>query len=158
MSSELARFWSKVDKSKENGCWEWTGACSGFGHGNFVISRRNLGAHRVSWEIARGRIPDGVCVLHRCDNPPCVNPAHLFLGTKFDNARDRHSKGRDGDHRGSMNGRSKVKEHDAALILFLATCGAKRSRLAAMFGLSISSVDDICSGRTWKHVQELEAA
>ena len=89
----VGRFWRYVDKSGD--CWEWTGATNGrYGH----ISRGpGLGvaaAHRVSWEIHNGPIPAGLFVLHRCDNPPCVRPDHLFLGTDQDNSDDKLRKGR----------------------------------------------------------------
>jgi hypothetical protein len=90
------RFWPKVNKRGPDECWEWNGCTKPFGYG--FISRRPSGnselAHRVSWELANGPIPDGLYVLHRCDNPPCVNPNHLFLGDYGDNARDRAAKKR----------------------------------------------------------------
>lgn len=92
------RFWEKVEKT--DGCWNWT-ACvlkgyKGFtgGYGLFGIGGKSFLVHRLSWEINNGRIPDGLCVLHTCDNRKCVNPEHLFLGTRGDNARDMVLKGR----------------------------------------------------------------
>lgn len=103
--NNIVKFWNNVDK-KDNGCWEWKGSKipTGYGHLNWETCR-NAYAHRVSWILANGEIPDGLCVLHRCDNPPCVNPDHLFLGTMADNIRDRDAKerGKFGKNRPSLN-------------------------------------------------------
>lgn len=90
------RFWSKVNKTPT--CWLWIGATCNFGYGKIGIggrkNRKLKDSHRLSWEIHNGIIPLGLCVLHKCDVPSCVNPAHLFLGTKKDNAADAVQKGR----------------------------------------------------------------
>ncbi len=91
------RFWRYVQKT--DGCWLWTASLSGK-PGNAYGSLHNEGkmekAHRISWTIHNGKIPEGIFVLHKCDNPVCINPSHLFLGTQFDNMRDMVSKGRGG--------------------------------------------------------------
>lgn len=91
------RFWEKVERSPDpDGCWVWTAATTRIGYGVFAVSRKrkNVRAHRFAWELTHGPIPDGLCVCHACDNPPCVRPDHLWLGTSEDNTADRHRKGR----------------------------------------------------------------
>jgi len=96
MPSWEERFWSKVSIYWDAECWPWTAGLMGrMGYGNFSVGGRNRAAHRVAWESANGEsIPDGKFVCHRCDNPVCCNPAHLFLGTHADNMRDARTKGR----------------------------------------------------------------
>ena len=86
------RFWSKVKKTKD--CWNWNGAKFSSGYGAFWLNGKNKSAHRVSWELTNGQIPDGKLVCHTCDISACVNPNHLFLGTWKGNMEDRDKKGR----------------------------------------------------------------
>jgi len=121
------RFWPKVAKREPNDCWEWSGARDPNGYGRFYHGRGSYKlSHRVAWELINGVIPGpsgllGMYVLHRCDNPPCCNPGHLFLGTHTDNMADMARKGRHADHRGERSSVSK---------LTLASVNAIRARLA----------------------------
>ena len=86
------RFYSRFQKGA--GCWNWTGSKNSWGYGCIRYNQKNDGAHRVAWILKYGKIPKGLCVLHRCDNPACVRPDHLFLGTQMDNMQDRKKKGK----------------------------------------------------------------
>lgn len=92
------RFWEKVDQRGPDECWLWTAGCFTDGYGSFRLGGRSLRAHRVSYEVSTGPIPEGLVVMHSCDTPLCVNPAHLSVGTVGDNSRDMVSKKR---HRNS---------------------------------------------------------
>ena len=108
-----ALFWSNVDKT--SGCWLWTGSTNGCGYGQFTYNGKLEKAHRVSWQIHHGPLPlwsghtTGICVLHRCDVPLCVNPDHLFLGTQGDNVADMIEKGRrDAQQFASLGGKARA--------------------------------------------------
>lgn len=95
MKNTAHRFWSKVgDRSNADECWHWIAAHDQHGYGVFWMAGRLTKAPRASWELHNGPIPEGSWVLHRCDTPSCVNPTHLFLGTRADNLRDMREKGR----------------------------------------------------------------
>lgn len=88
------RFWENVDIRGEDECWEWRLARTSLGYGDLQWGEHTVYAHRVAWELTNGPIPDRMCICHHCDNPPCCNPAHLFLGTQRDNVQDSITKGR----------------------------------------------------------------
>lgn len=99
MTALLDRLWSKVkDVEFPEQCWTWKASTLPFGYGLIRLGKRRIPAHKLAWQEVHGPVPQGLCVLHQCDNPPCVNPAHLFLGTKADNNRDMKNKGRANSH------------------------------------------------------------
>jgi hypothetical protein len=133
------RFWEKVDKA--GGCWLWTAAKGSNGYGNFVAYKGEAptGAHRMSWELTFGEIPDGGFVLHRCDNRLCVRPSHLFLGTQADNLRDMHAKGRwrymPRDQRGERNPNSVASDAKVAMMLADIARGQSIRSVAREYGV-----------------------
>lgn len=142
------RFWSKVDKSGD--CWAWTAAKLNNGYGQFKVrSYKVVTAHRLSYEMANGPINDGLFVCHTCDNPSCVNPDHLFLGTPKDNAQDMVSKGRGkagGPFIGSANGNATLNETAVEEIRSLPL---SYRALAKQFGVSKSQIARIKTGFAW---------
>lgn len=151
------RFWAKVEPT-DDGCWLWTGSRFPAGYGR-LRSLAERYAHRCAWMIFNGPIPDGLHVLHHCDNPPCVRPDHLWLGTPLDNMRDRDAKGR-GRHdgpikplRGSENGNARLNETSVLEIIRLAEAGVKHTEIARSFGVHPTTVDLIAAGRRWAHLR-----
>lgn len=147
------RFWSKVRKADV--CWRWSGQTDSDGYGRLRVSKRpvrRLLAHRVSWTLAFGPIPDGLYVLHRCDTPPCVRPDHLFLGTDADNHRDAVSKGRQA--RGERSGSAKLTaEHVQAIRARYAAGDGTMASLAREYGVGSPSISNIVTGKTWEHLE-----
>lgn len=143
------RFWAKVKKGGDGECWLWQGARKPTGYGKVTVRdphKRGVGAHRFAWELTHGRIRDGLHVCHRCDNPPCVNPRHLFLGTISDNIRDSFAKGRK-DFRGEGCPRARLK---AEQVRRIRASTEPLAVVAKEFGISQTHVSSIRHGRTWK--------
>lgn len=137
-------FWLHVQK--DDGCWAWTASHDVDGYGQFKSGR----AHRFSYELHHGAIPEGLLVCHHCDNPGCVNPAHLFLGTNADNNHDRDQKQR--QCRGEDQHTAKLTERDVRTARALCTLGARLSEIALRFGVSRRTVARVATGESWKHV------
>lgn len=145
-------LWSRVRRDPE-GCWEWqgpTGTNNGYGKTTFA-GQYGL-AHRVAWEVTHGEIPDGMKVLHRCDNPLCCRPDHLWLGTQADNVRDREQKKRRRNLHGEEIGTSKLTEADVRQMRCWREEGVTLRELAAWFGCSAGAVSHICRRESWAHV------
>lgn len=119
-------------------------------YGHLSYQGKHWAAHRLSWTIANGPIPDGVQVLHHCDNPPCVRPDHLFLGTIGDNIRDAAAKGR--MHPGEANGLARLKDADIVPIRLAAAAGESYRALGRQYGVSDSTIRFACRGTTWRYI------
>lgn len=148
---EPTRFWSKVAVGDPSECWEWLAGENGRGYGSFRIREKMCQAHRVAWHLTFGPIPEGLCVLHKCDNRGCCNPYHLFLGTVADNSADALRKGRIARGEGASN--AKLTEDDVLDIRELYTTGEwTLDELAEEFDVGHSAVSRITRRVTWRHL------
>ena len=143
------RFWAKANKGRPDECWPWAGACDRYGLLKW-IKYKETKAHRVSWIIHHGPIHKGRHVLHTCDNPPCVNPAHLFLGDPKANAVDRNRKGRAAPTDGENNGRSLLTWADVREIREGYEKGRTQASLGAEYGVWPTTIGLIVRRETWR--------
>jgi hypothetical protein len=158
--SFLDRYWSKVDRKGADQCWNWTASTAGKGYGQIKDEgkRRQLYSHRVAFIIAYGEPPkrneagEVMEVCHKCDNPRCCNPAHLFLGTRAKNAQDMSIKLR--STWGIRSGTCKLTEDDIRLIRKLySEMKVSQQRIAGMFSISQIQVSRIVTGKQWTHLE-----
>ena len=178
----VKRFWSKVEKT--DGCWKWSGCKDPNGYGRHAVEHsKQMLAHRYSYVLHVGPIPPGVCVLHRCDNPECTNPVHLFLGTQSDNQADKVAKGRQAagkrngayqhkrgpaisrglkrwhaEHpervvRGNKHHNARLTDATVREIRELYEDGFPQSQIGARYGVSQATIARVLSGETWAHVK-----
>lgn len=154
------RFEAKVDRSGgPDACHPWTASRQKRGYGFFAVRRKNQLAHRVAFQLSTAPIPDGLCVLHDCDNPRCCNPKHLFLGTHKDNMRDMVRKGRQGrppgppigSRAGERSAWNKLTNHDVVAIRELRGREPQRAT-AHRFGVSQGAVSMIQNKKRWSHL------
>lgn len=145
-------FWTLVKKS--DGCWTWIGSLDRNGYGRFKNRPHSDLAHRFAYVDTFGEIPKGMCVLHRCDNPPCVNPFHMFIGTRADNIADCISKGRNSRKAfpGSTNPNAILNEPYVMRIKKMLSEGIRQQQIADTFGVKKGTINNIAQGTTWKHV------
>ncbi len=151
-----ARFWSKVDKASD--CWMWTGFLTN-GYGHFWLNSRKIRAHRFSWILSNGDIPDGLIVCHHCDNPKCVNPSHLFLGTHSDNTQDCVRKGRNSkdpywlkEVKGSQKPNAKLSEAIVMEIRSRPAIRGYQKAMAKQYMVSEQVIAGVLKRKIWTHV------
>jgi len=144
----IANFWAKVDKeSHVGGCWVWQGAKFSKGYGAIQLGVGNTArTHRVSYVLHNGPFDDDLVVCHKCDNPACVNPLHLFLGTEADNAADRKNKGRSARQYGGKNGQSKLTDN---IVVSIYQDPRTNRDIAAEYGVASSLVSQIRHRKIW---------
>lgn len=165
--SDVRRFWAKVDTSSFDGCWTFTGSKLKDGYGCFSVNSKTVGGHRFAYAAHVMEIEPGATICHRCDNPPCCRPSHLFYGTNAENMADRHAKGRDakGERhgfrvhpelapRGERNGRAKLTNAQVSEIRRKATernkTGATYRTIAKEYGVTHRVISLIARGLMWK--------
>jgi hypothetical protein len=148
----VARFWARVDRRSEDECWEIAGKALPTGHVQFWADGRRYGAHVYSFRLAGNVVPSGKMVCHKCNNPRCVNPKHLYAGTAQDNARDSIAAGTFRFHRpgaGAQHCNAKLTEDDVWRIREDRYFGASYRELARKYGVSPANIGKILKGETW---------
>jgi hypothetical protein len=146
------RFWEKVDIRGPDECWVWLAGKTSKGYGTLWLKGTSHLAHRVAWELTNGEIPEGICVLHHCDNPPCCNPKCFFLGTRADNVADRDKKGRRADTKGISHPRAKLSNEQVLEIRDLRSKGMLQREIAELYPISQQMINHICRRENWKHI------
>jgi hypothetical protein len=142
------KFFKRVEKTEY--CWNWTGP-KRKGYGHVWVNGKTVRAHRASWMLVNGEIPDGLFVLHKCDNPSCVNPDHLYLGTHTDNMKDKVERDRCAhlDRRGELGGRSVLTNE---IVLSIRADSRINKDVAEHYGVDRSTISDIRRRKSWKHI------
>lgn len=136
-----------------NGCWEWTASRNDAGYGQLNVDGVPMNASRASYIAHKGELPSHIDACHTCDNPPCVNPAHLFAGTRRVNILDARDKGR--LPRGEQRAHAKLQTEDVLLIRGLVKAGIVQRAIADTFSVSVATINNIISGKAWNHVPQL---
>ena len=152
-SKAISKFLSKVKVDSSTGCHNFMGSTNHFGYGQIMVDRKLYLTHRLAWIIANGSVPEDMCVLHKCDNPQCINIEHLFLGTRVDNIEDMDSKNR--GVKGVKHHNVRFTEEQVVTILKLYHSGSRDIKnLAIAYNVSNSTIWAIVRGYNWKHIYE----
>lgn len=155
MDTIKERFIKFVLIDPVSGCWNWIGTKKNRGYGGFRYNGKFTKAHRVSWQLYKGAIPEGMCICHHCDNESCVCPDHLFSGTHTDNMRDKSEKGRSNPCRGDKARWRKLNSSDVIQIRSMYKTGEYTQRgLAKMFKVSQSTILFLLQGRNWASIPQ----
>ena len=146
-------YWKYVAKGAPNDCWPWIRACSvgpSGGYGVLYLGTQHWLAHRLSYTVSIGEIPPDMCVCHTCDNPPCCNPAHLFLGSNYDNVQDRYRKGRNNHVKGIDTGSNVLTEEQVLAIRAEYVPGkVGYKNLGKKYGVHYQTIKEIVTRKTW---------
>lgn len=145
----IPKFWSLINKSGE--CWLWTKSCDKDGYGKFWFNYKGIKACKMAYVLTCGEVPDGMCVLHKCDNPPCCRPDHLYLGTQADNVMDRMNRGR--QRRGEAHPLTTLSDRNVLDIRrrFIGGRG-EQTNLAFIYNVSLGVINRIVRRKTWTHI------
>lgn len=148
------RFQDAVDRGTEDQCWEFQWHRNKQGYGKFFFRGSCWQAHRVAYTLTKGEIPNGLDVLHTCDNPPCCNPAHLYVGTDADNTRDKIARNRLRPRKGERHGMHKMTEMEARDVIAELRAGTPGRILARKYGVTDTAISLIKRGINWRHLRE----
>lgn len=149
----IDRLWRQIVKDPITGCWNWTGASNRYGYGRMSVFGKRTLTHRLSWEYHYGPIPSGMNILHKCDNPACCNPEHLFIGTQQDNIADMHQKGRDRSLSGESSAKARLSAEQVRQIRSMYASGVSPSAIGDQFGIKRCHVCNIAKRRIWTSVE-----
>jgi hypothetical protein len=150
----VERFWEKVNKTEsDEDCWDWIANSDDSGYGALKVDGIMQKAHRVAWELVHGKMPEGLCILHNCDRPSCVNIKHLRIGTQKENIGDMLKRGRGNHAKGERVNTAKLTEKQIPEIRLRLQQGEQQSLIAKSLGLCRGTINHIASNRTWTHVK-----